>query len=102
MKKSISISILLIFILAIAGSALAKTGQEVYDQACGACHNSGIAHAPKLGDKDAWAPRIKEGMDELYHTALHGEGAMPAKGGMTSLSDDEVKAAVDYMVEKSK
>ena len=67
-----------------------------------ACHGAGIAGAPKFGDKAAWAPRIKPGMHALYATALKGKGVMPAKGGNPSLSDDDVKAAVDYMVAASK
>lgn len=58
--------------------------------------------APKLGDKEAWAPRIATGMDALYKTSLEGKGAMPAKGGRADKSDDDVKAAVDYMVGASK
>jgi len=78
------------------------TGEQVYHKTCFACHDRGIAGAPKLGDKTAWAPRIAEGMDEMYHSALHGDGAMPAKGGNQALSDDEVKAAVDFMTGKAK
>ena len=62
------------------------------------CHGAGIAGAPKFGDKAAWAPRIKQGMDTLYKSALGGKNAMPAKGGNNALSDAEVKAGVDYMV----
>ena len=63
-----------------------------------ACHGTGVAGAPKFGDKAAWAPRIKQGKDALHASALKGKGAMPPKGGNASLSDDAVKAAVDYMV----
>jgi len=78
------------------------TGEEVYQKSCAMCHNSGVANAPKLGDKETWAPRIAEGADDLYSVAIKGKGAMPAKGGNAALSDDEVKSAVDYMIEKSK
>jgi len=91
-----------IVVLLMPVSALAKTGEEVYKQTCFSCHNSGIAGAPKLGDKEAWSPRIVNGNAALYKSALSGKGAMPAKGGNRVLSDEEVKAAVDYMVEKSK
>jgi cytochrome c5 len=64
-------------------------------------HGTGVAGAPKLGDKAAWAPRIKQGKVTLYNHALHGKGAMPPKGGNASLADDAVKAAVDYMVSAS-
>jgi cytochrome c5 len=76
----------------------AARGKAVFDQTCAVCHGAGIAGAPKAGDKEAWAPRLKQGIDTLHQSALHGKGAMPAKGGNTSLSDADVQAAVDYMV----
>ena len=66
------------------------------------CHGAGIAGAPKFGDKAAWAPRLKTGIDTLHSNALKGKGAMPPKGGNGALSDDEVKAAVDYMAAAAK
>jgi cytochrome c5 len=72
-------------------------GEAIYKQACSVCHAAGVAGAPKLGDKAAWAPRIAKGMEALYTSGLHGKGAMPAKGGKPSLADAEVKAAIDYM-----
>jgi len=78
-----------------------KEGEKVYKTACFACHDTGVANAPKIGDKAAWAARISTGQEALYTTALKGKGAMPAKGGNASLSDDTVKAAVDFMVSKS-
>ena len=77
-------------------------GKKVYDTVCMACHATGVAGAPKFGDKAAWAPRIKSGTDALYTAALHGRGSMPAKGGNPALSDADVKAAVDYMVSAAK
>ncbi len=69
------------------------------------CHGPGIAGAPKLGDKADWGPRIAKGKDTLYKHAIEGftgsKGVMPPKGGATTLSDDEVKTAVDYMVSQS-
>jgi cytochrome c5 len=62
----------------------------------------GVANAPKLGDKTAWAPRIAAGMDSLYNNALKGKNAMPAKGGNAALNDDEVKAAVDFILSSVK
>ena len=73
-------------------------GKSVYDSACTACHTAGVAGAPKSGDKAAWAPRLKTGAAALYTSALKGKNAMPPKGGNLSLSDADVKAAVDYMV----
>jgi len=84
-----------------AGGAKAD-GKAVYDKTCHVCHGTGLAGAPKFGDKAAWAPRIKTGMPTLYQTALAGKGAMPPKGGNLSLSDADVKAAVDYMVNAAK
>ena len=77
-------------------------GKKTYDAACFACHATGVAGSPKLGDKAAWAPRIATGKDALYATSLKGKGAMPPKGGRTDLSDDAIKAAVDYMVNQAK
>jgi cytochrome c5 len=80
----------------------AAGGKATFDSICSACHGTGVAGAPKFGDKAAWAPRIKQGKDQLYADALKGKGAMPPKGGNPSLSDDAVKAAVDYMVNAAK
>lgn len=77
-------------------------GQGVYQQSCAVCHTAGVAGAPKLSDKGAWAPRLAQGKDALYAAAIKGKGAMPAKGGNPSLSDADVKAAVDYMVSQTK
>lgn len=77
-------------------------GKPVYDSACSACHTAGVAGAPKLGDKAAWAARLKSGMDTLYASALKGKGAMPPKGGNLSLADADVKAAVDFMVNQAR
>jgi cytochrome c5 len=74
-----------------------QAGKALYQQVCQACHAAGVLNAPKFGDKEAWAPRLKEPMDTVYNYALHGKGAMPPKGG-SSASDADVKAAVDYMV----
>jgi cytochrome c5 len=77
-------------------------GKSVFDSTCMACHAAGVAGAPKAGDKAAWAPRLKSGMDALYASALKGKNAMPPKGGNPSLPDADVKAAVDYMVNQVK
>jgi cytochrome c5 len=88
---------------AAAPAASAKPdGKKVYDTTCMACHGTGVAGAPKFGDKAAWAPRIKAGMDALYTSALKGKAAMPPKGGNTALPDADVKAAVDYMAAAAK
>ena len=85
-----------------AGGGDAAKGKSVYDASCAACHAAGVAGAPKIGDKAAWAPRLKQGVDALYQTALKGKGAMPPKGGNMSLADADVKAAVDFMVGQAK
>jgi cytochrome c5 len=80
-------------------------GESVYKKTCALCHAAGVAGAPMPGNKDEWAPRIAQGKDTLYKHALEGftgaKGMMPPRGGGASLTDDEVKAAVDYMVAKS-
>jgi len=82
------------------------TGEQVYNQACVACHGAGVAGAPKLGDKAAWAPRIAQGADMLHTHALQGfqgkAGFMPPKGGRTDLSDQSVINGVDYIVAAAK
>jgi cytochrome c5 len=87
-------------------AAMPKTGDELFQQTCSACHGAGIAGAPKAGDKAAWAPRIAKGMDTLYQHALNGftgtSGMMPAKGGRTDAPDALVKQAVDHMVQMAK
>ncbi|HLX24949.1 MAG TPA: c-type cytochrome [Usitatibacter sp.] len=80
----------------------AADGKKTYETVCFACHGAGVAGAPKFGDKAAWAPRVAQGKDTLHASALKGKGAMPAKGGNTTLSDADVTAAVDYMVAAAK
>lgn len=90
---------------AAAGSTGAQAlNDDVYKKTCAACHDQGLAGAPKLGDKAAWEPRIKQGLDTLYTVGLKGKPgtAMVAKGGNANLSDTDVKAAVDYMVSKAR
>lgn len=87
---------------ALGGTALAADGKAVYDKTCVACHATGVANAPKLGDKAAWAPRVATGRDALVASVVKGKGAMPPKAGAANLSDDDIKAAVDYMVGAAK
>jgi cytochrome c5 len=90
-----------------AGAAVASTeqGKGVFNKTCALCHAAGVAGAPMPGNKDDWGPRIAQGMDTLYKHALEGftgaKGMMPARGGAATLSDDEVKAAVNHMVSLS-
>jgi c(7)-type cytochrome triheme protein len=73
-------------------------GKAIYEGTCFACHNSGVAGAPKLGDAAAWAPRIKGGVTALYASAASGKGVMPARGGNAGLSEAQLHAAVNFMV----
>ena len=79
--------------------------KKIYNGMCVACHGAGVAGAPRVGDKGAWAERIDKGASTLYANAINGvqgsSGVMPAKGGNPALSDDEIKAVVDYMVAQS-
>ena len=77
-------------------------GKAVYDKVCFACHQVSVANSPKLGDQAAWAPRIKTGMDSLVQSVIKGKGAMPPKAGNPALSEQEIRAAVDFMVSQSK
>jgi len=80
-------------------------GKSVYGKTCALCHAAGVAGAPKPGDKADWGPRIAQGKDTLYKHAIEGftgaKGMMPARGGGTTLTDDEVKAAVDFMADQA-
>jgi cytochrome c5 len=69
----------------------------LYTQICQTCHAAGVAGAPKIGDKAAWAPRLAQGVDGLTASVIKGKGAMPPKGGSTG-SDADIKAVVAYMV----
>jgi cytochrome c5 len=90
---------------AAPAAASADAGKKLFESTCQACHGSGVAGAPKFGDKAAWAPRLKQGSATLYEHAIKGfqgkSGMMPPKGG-SSASDDDVKAAVDYMAAAAK
>ena len=101
MKKQTANVIFTCLMMATSGAVIAD-GAATYQKACVACHMTGAAGAPKLEDKAAWAPRIAQGKDALYNAVLKGKGAMPPKAGQTQLSDDEIKAAVDYIVSQAR
>jgi len=88
-----------------AATASAIDGEKIYQSACIACHGAGVAGAPRVGDAPTWVARIAAGSETLYANAINGfqgsSGVMPGKGGNPTLSDEEVKAAVDYMVSQS-
>ena len=78
-----------------------KTGEQIVTAVCGACHLSGAAGAPKIGDKAAWGKRIAAGLDRLTKAAIKGEKAMPPRGGVPDLSDFEIARAIVYMANQS-
>jgi len=84
-----------------AAPAAGGAGQALYNSTCQACHATGLLGAPKFGNKADWAPRLADPIDKIYNYALHGKGSMPPKGG-SNASDEDVKAAVDYMVNAAK
>ena len=96
MKKLV---ISLTALVAISGAVNADepAGKATYDAKCAVCHTSGVAGAPKLGDKEAWAPRMATGMDAMMKSAINGKNAMPPKGTCMDCSDADLKAAVEYM-----
>ncbi|NQY51729.1 MAG: cytochrome c5 family protein [Piscirickettsiaceae bacterium] len=73
-------------------------GKKIVTQICAMCHDQGVMNAPKLGNNKDWAPRIRKGIDVLYENALNGFNMMPARGGDSSLTDNNVKSAVNYMI----
>jgi cytochrome c5 len=102
MKKLTSVMIASV-LLTVSGSLLAADGQKTYQTSCQACHNpaSVIPNVPKLGDKAAWAPRIATGIDAMLAVAIKGKGAMPPKGACAACTDEDLKAAIEYMVSQS-
>ncbi|BCR04565.1 c-type cytochrome [Desulfuromonas versatilis] len=90
----------------MVAEAASGGGEAIYSKSCAACHEAGIAGAPKTGDQSAWAARLEKGMEALVKNAINGyqgeAGMMPARGGNPALSDQEVEAAVHYMVEASR
>ena len=86
---------------AVKVAASGGAGEALYKQACVACHAAGVAGSPKFGDKAAWAPRIKTGLDMLTTSVIKGKGAMPPKGG-SAASDADIRSAVEYMVNAAK
>lgn len=77
-------------------------GPKRYEANCAMCHASGLAGAPKFGDKAAWAPRAGKGIDNLLKSVVHGLNAMPPRGGCTTCSDEELKLTIEYMLSKVK
>ena len=85
-------------LLAAVAPAGAADGKAVYEKTCALCHAAGVANAPKFGDKAAWGPRVATGKAALVASVKAGKGAMPPKAGVADLKDDDIQAAVDYML----
>ena len=83
-------------------TAFSPRGERVYETTCVVCHSAGISGAPKLGDRSAWAERMAKGKESLVTSALKGKGLMPAKGSNPKFNDEDIRAAVEYMVGASK
>lgn len=85
---------------AAGGAAGARSGEQIYKAVCGACHEAGVAGAPKLGDNAAWAPRLKQGLDGLMKSAIAGKNGMPPRGA-SDANDAELARAIVFMANKS-
>jgi cytochrome c5 len=79
-----------------------RTGEQIVKMRCFKCHETGKGGAPKIGDRDAWIPRLKDGLDATVRSAINGHGGMPARGGMPDVSDAELKDAITYMINKGR
>jgi cytochrome c5 len=77
-----------------------RTGEQIVRAQCSKCHQKGLNGAPKIGDRDAWVPRLKDGLDPLVRSAINGHGSMPARGGLANLTDTELRSAIVYMFDK--
>jgi len=85
-------------VVVAAAAPSVNKGEATFKGVCSGCHGAGVMGAPKFGDKAAWSARVAKGLDALYVSAIKGKNAMPAKGGNPALADDDIKAAVQYMV----
>lgn len=101
MSKKLVISSMLGLMVLANTSTFAESGRQVYKTYCTFCHKTGLNGAPKMGDDTYWSESIKKGKETVYSNAINGVGSMPPKGGASNLSDEEIKAAVDYMVSRS-
>lgn len=97
MNRTMTMGIAVALLAGAQSVAMAADGKAVYNSACAGCHK---VMKPKLGDKAQWAPLLKEGPDALTAAVIKGKGAMPPKGGKAALSNGDIKAAVDYMIEQ--
>lgn len=99
--KKILITTFLAVLAGAAPIAVAADGQEIYEKSCKGCHDKGLMGSPKIGDKDKWAPLIKNGQAALEASVIQGKGKMKPNGGNAALSADEIKTSVAYMIGKS-
>ena len=83
----------------VAVAKKSRSGESVYTTSCAGCHSIGVAGAPKFGNKADWASRLKRGIDDLVKVAISGKGAMPPKGTCATCSADELRAAIEHMVQ---
>lgn len=83
------------------GNVTHGTGEQIVDAACGNCHREGANGSPKIGDKNAWLPRLEKGLDQLVMSAINGHNKMKSRGGFANLSDLDIRAAVTFMVSKA-
>lgn len=97
MNKTVLTAMTCATLLAAGPVAAGGNGEQIYQTRCSACHATGVAGAPKLGDKAAWAPRIATGQDALLASVTNGKGAMPPKGTCMECSEEDLKAAIVYM-----
>ena len=88
-------------VIDVNATKIVKTGEEVVKAVCGACHTTGAANAPKIGDKGSWAPRLAQGLDGLTKSAIKGKGAMPPRGGLPDLTDYEIARSIVFMANQS-
>jgi len=101
MKKTLLVAAASLMLSSTAAMA-ERSGEEIYNTKCSVCHAAGVAGAPKFGDAAAWAPRAEKGVDALLATSLTGINAMPPKGTCMDCSDDEMKSAIQYMLDAAK
>jgi cytochrome c5 len=87
--------------ISTAQPAAPRTGEQVVTAQCSKCHEKGLHNAPKIGDRKAWIPRMKNGLDVLVRSAINGHGRMPARGGLANLTDAEIRDAITFMFNKT-
>ncbi|MBI5921387.1 MAG: cytochrome c5 family protein [Betaproteobacteria bacterium] len=101
MRHTLIMATVLAALTVVAQIAAAADGQAIYDKSCKGCHDKGLMGSPKTGDKDKWAPLIKSGVVALEASVMNGKGKMKPKGGNDSLTAEDIKASVDYIISKS-